>query len=75
MEQHRALRPVHSRSEVRPTTQVTLEERFAQIDIDVVRRELAAAATSPERIPPAIRQLICVPAFLATLSALFRKAA
>ena len=55
--------------------QVTLEERFAQIDIDAVRRELAAAATSPERIPPAIRQLIRVPAFLATLSALFRKAA
>lgn len=53
----------------------TLEERFAQIDIDAVRRELTAARTSLDRVPPAIRQLIQVPAFPESLSALFRKTA
>jgi hypothetical protein len=53
----------------------TLEERFAQIDIDAVRRELTAARTSPEYVPPGIRQLIRIPAFPGRLSALFRKAA
>ena len=48
---------------------------IAQIDIDAVRRELTAARTSLDRVPPAIRQLIQVPAFPESLSALFRKAA
>jgi len=52
-----------------------LEERFAQIDLDTVRRELHAAQNPPERVPPRIRQLIRVPAFPETLSALFHKAA
>ena len=53
----------------------TLEERFAQIDIETVRQELRAAQSCPERVPPPIRQLIAIPAFLETICRLFKKAA
>lgn len=53
----------------------TLEECFAQIDIQNVRSEMEAARKSIEKVPPKIRQLIAAPAFPAALSALFRKAA
>ena len=53
----------------------TLEERFAQIDIDVVRKELLVAQASLEKVPSKIRQLIAVPAFPQTISHLFQKAA
>lgn len=53
----------------------TLEERFAQIDIDVVRKELLVAQASLEKVPIKIRQLIAVPAFPQTISDLFQKAA
>ena len=53
----------------------TLEERFAQIDIDVVRKELLVAQASLEKVPSKIRQLIAVPAFPHTISHLFQKAA
>jgi len=55
--------------------QANLEERFAQIDIETVRKELSAAQRSEERVPLAIRQLITLPAFPETLCRLFRKAA
>jgi hypothetical protein len=53
----------------------SLEERFAQIDIETVRSELAAAQKSPERVPSKIRQLITLDAFPETLTTLFRKVA
>lgn len=55
--------------------QVTLEERFAQIDIETVRKEMQAAQKSVEKVPAKIRQLIALPAFLETISGLFQKAA
>jgi hypothetical protein len=55
--------------------QATLEERFAQIDIDTVRKELHAAQISPERVPRNIRKLIALPAFPQTLCRLFQTAA
>jgi hypothetical protein len=55
--------------------QTTLEERFAQIDIKNVRRELQLAQASPEKIPSKIRQLIAVPNFADTISRLFKRAA
>jgi len=55
--------------------QATLEERFAQIDVDTVRKELHAAEISPERVPRKIRKLIALPAFPQTLCRLFRTAA
>jgi hypothetical protein len=53
----------------------TLEECFAQIDINTVRREMLAAQKSLEKVPPKIRRLIALPAFPAVLCALFQKAA
>lgn len=53
----------------------TLEERFAQIDIETVRKELLAAQASCEKVPPKIRQLITLPAFPDAICRLFRKAA
>lgn len=55
--------------------QATLEERFAQLDIQTVRKELRAAQSPPERVPPQIRQLIGDPAFPEALCRLFRKVA
>jgi len=53
----------------------TLEERFAQIDIETVRKELQAAQQSVDKVPSKIRQLIALPAFPETISRLFQKAA
>ncbi len=55
--------------------QPTLEERFAQIDIKTVRRELQLAQASLEKIPSKIRQLIALPSFVDTISRVFQKAA
>lgn len=55
--------------------QATLEERFAHIDIETVRKELQAAQQSVEKVPAKIRQLIAVPTFPETIARLFRKAA
>ena len=53
----------------------TLEERFAQIDVETVRRELEAARASLEKVPLAIRQLIALPTFPQDVCGLFKKAA
>ncbi len=53
----------------------TLQERFAQIDIETVRKELQAAQASLEKVPPQIRKLIAIPSFLETVAGLFQKAA
>ena len=55
--------------------QARLEERFAQIDIKTVRKELQAAQASLERVPSQIRKLIVIPTFTETISRLFQKAA
>ena len=55
--------------------QATLEERFAQIDIETVRKELQGAQESVEKVPSKIRQLIALPAFPETISRLFQNAA
>ena len=55
--------------------QATLEERFAQIDIETVRKELHAAQESVEKVPSKIRQLIALPAFPEAISRLFQNAA
>jgi hypothetical protein len=53
----------------------TLEERFAQIDAETVRKELQAAHASLEKVPSQIRKLIAIPTFLETVASLFQKAA
>ena len=53
--------------------QPTLEECFAQIDIETVRCELKAAQMWPDKVPQNIRQLIAAPAFPDSLCALFAK--
>jgi len=55
--------------------QSTLEARFAQIEVETVRKELQEAQGSLEKVPPIIRQLIALPAFPEVISRLFRKAA
>lgn len=55
--------------------QATLEERFAQIDIQTVRKELEAPEHSIEKVPSKIRQLIAAPTFLDAICRLFQKAA
>ena len=55
--------------------QATLEERFAQIDGKTVRKELQAAQSSLEKVPPKIRQLIAAPTFPEAVCRLFQKAA
>ena len=52
-----------------------LEDCFAEIDIDAVRREMEAARRSAERVPQKIRQLVGAPDFLSMLCGLFRKRA
>ena len=54
--------------------QATLEERFAQIDIETVRKELLAAQAAVEKIPSKIRKLIALPTFPETICRLFQKA-
>ena len=53
----------------------TLEERFAQIDIETVREELQSAQASVEKVPSKIRRLIAVTTFPEIISRLFHKAA
>jgi len=55
--------------------QATLEERFAQIDVETVRTELQVAQVSVEKVPSKIRHLIAVPTFPAAICRLFQKAA
>ncbi len=55
--------------------QPTLEARFAQIEVQTVRKELQQAQGSLEKVPHKIRQLIALPAFPEAISRLFRKAA
>lgn len=55
--------------------QATLEERFAQIDVEMVRQELEAAIASPEKVPLKIRHLIAAPTFPQEVCCLFQKAA
>lgn len=55
--------------------QASLEERFAQIDIETVRKELQQAQVSLEKVPSKIRQLIAVPTFPEAICRLFQKAA
>jgi hypothetical protein len=55
--------------------QATLEERFAQIDVETDRKELEAEQTSLEKVPLKIRQLITVPTFPEDVCRLFQKAA
>jgi hypothetical protein len=54
---------------------VLLEARFAQIDIETVRKELQAAQISLEKIPSKIRQLIAVASFPEAIGRVFQKAA
>ena len=53
----------------------SLEDCFAQIDTDLVRKELEAAQQSPERVPLKMRQLVLNAAFPDALRSLFRKRA
>jgi len=53
----------------------SLEDRFAQIDIAAVRRELHAAGQSLDKVPPKIRKVIDCPAFPDVVSNLFQKCA
>lgn len=53
----------------------SLEDRFAQLDITAVRRELRAASQSPDRIPVKIRNVIDCVAFPDIVSNLFQKCA
>jgi len=53
--------------------QPTLEECFAQIDAEAVRKEMEAAQMWPDRVPQNIRQLIAAPAFPDALCGLFLK--
>jgi len=55
--------------------QATLEERFAQIQVDTVRKELHDAQISLEKVPSKIRQLIPAQSFPETIRRLFKKAA
>jgi hypothetical protein len=55
--------------------QATLEERFAQIEAETVRKELRASQSSLEKIPSKIRQLVAVPTFPESICRLFQKAA
>ena len=55
--------------------QSTLEERFAQIQVDTVRKELHDALNPLEKVPSKIRQLIHVQTFPETICHLFKKTA
>ena len=66
---------VHTYSGYENKVKASLEERFAQIDIKTVRKELQAAQASVEKVPSQIRKLIAVPTFAEIISNLFQKAA
>ena len=49
----------------------SLEERFAEIDAPLVRRELANLSAGSEKVPPRIKKLITMPDFPTQLVAIF----
>ena len=49
----------------------SLEERFAEIDAHIVRKEFCTVLTSPEKVPAKVRELIGMPGLPDTLVALF----
>jgi len=49
----------------------TLEERFAEIDARLIRKELAKLSVSSDKVPPRIKKLIRQPDFPGQLVALF----
>jgi hypothetical protein len=49
----------------------SLEERFAEIDIKIIRKELRNILTTPEKVPAKIKELIRLPGLPDTLVALF----
>jgi len=53
----------------------SLEDRFADVNGDMVRLELNAAQVSADKVPQKIRRLIATPDFPLTLSQLFNKIA
>ena len=55
--------------------QAALEGRFAQVDIETVRKELQAAQISLEKVPSKIRQLTALSTFPDLICRLFQKAA
>jgi hypothetical protein len=55
--------------------QATLEDRFAQIQVQTVRKELHDTQNSPEKVPSKIRQLIHAQSFPEIICRLFKKAA
>ena len=55
--------------------QATLEDRFAKIQVQTVRKELHDALNSPEKVPSKIHQLIHAQSFPETICRLFKKAA
>jgi hypothetical protein len=55
--------------------QATLEDRFAKIQVQTVRKELHDALNAPEKVPSKIRQLIHAQSFPETICRLFKKAA
>jgi hypothetical protein len=53
------------------TGKPTLQERFAQIDIETVRRELRNSQETCEKIPVELKRMIGLPRFLQNLSRIF----
>jgi len=49
----------------------TLEERFAQIDASLIRKELAKLSANSDKVPPRIKKLIRQPDFPGQLVAIF----
>jgi len=49
----------------------TLEERFAEIDARLIRKELAKLFANPDKVPPRIKKLIRQPDFPGQLLAIF----
>ena len=53
----------------------TLEELFAEIDADMVRKQLLEAQRNPEKIPAKIKQIIATPKFPEIITNIFRNVA
>jgi hypothetical protein len=53
----------------------TLEARFAEIDVDLVRRQLNDARKSLDKIPAALKKIIAQPGFPQIVTDLFRAGA
>jgi hypothetical protein len=49
----------------------SLEERFAEIDVQLVRKEFRTVLTTSEKVPPKVKELIRLPNFPTTLAALY----